>query len=244
SFVRPDENLERAVSIVAERLRDPVVADVQVRASGGVHFSDMLPVQPVDIFAGQDLVVLARYSGSGTARVDVEGHTNAGPITWSTTVTFPDRDRENAFVPRLWATQRIGWLSAEKRKAAADGSSTNEIDREIREVGVRPVPQGVTRDAAGYAAPKPLAELMRFERAKQATAQRASQSLAAADSASWGSNSMAATIRRAGTRVFVLRDSVWTDQRFHSGMRMIRVQPFGTGYFRVLELAPELRAAF
>jgi len=201
--------------------------------------------------------------------VDVEGHTNAGPITWSTTVTFPDRDRENAFVPRLWATQRIGWLSAEKRKAAADGSSTNEIDREIRElgerwgiptefssylvrepnvamvpVGVRPVPQGVTRDAAGYAAPKPLAELMRFERAKQATAQRASQSLAAADSASWGSNSMAATIRRAGTRVFVLRDSVWTDQRFHSGMRMIRVQPFGTGYFRVLELAPELRAAF
>jgi len=269
SFVRPDENLERAVSIVAERLRDPVVADVRVSATGGVHFSDMLPVQPVDIFAGQDLVVLARYSGSGTARVDVEGHTNAGPITWSTTVTFPDRDRENAFVPRLWATQRIGWLSAEKRKAAADGSSTNEIDREIRElgerwgiptefssylvrepnvamvpVGVRPVPQGVTRDAAGYAAPKPLAELMRFERAKQATAQRASQSLAAADSASWGSNSMAATIRRAGTRVFVLRDSVWTDQRFHSGMRMIRVQPFGTGYFRVLELAPELRAAF
>ena len=272
SFVRPDENLERAVSIVAERLRDPVVADVQVRASGGVHFSDVLPVQPVDIFAGQDLVVLTRYSGSGTARVDVSGHTNAGPITWSTTVNFPDRDRENAFVPRLWATQRIGWLSAEKRKAAADGGSTNEIDREIRElgerwgiptefssylvrepdvamvpVGVRPVPQGITRDAVGYAAPnapKASAEVLRFERAKQATAQRASLSLAEADSASWGSGGTAATIRRAGTRVFVLRDSVWTDERFHSGMRMIRVQPFGTGYFRVLELAPELRAAF
>jgi len=269
SFVRPDENLERAVSIVAERLRDPVVADVRVRATGSVHLSDMLPAQPVDIFAGQDLVLLARYSGSGAARVDVEGLTNAGPITWSTTVNFPDRDRENAFVPRLWATQRIGWLSAEKRKAAADGGSTSEIDREIRElgerwgiptefssylvrepnvamvpVGGRPVPQGVTRDAAGYAAAKPLMEVTRFERAKQATAQRASQSLAAADSASWGNNAPAATIRRAGTRVFVLRDSVWTDQRFHSGMRVIRVQSFGAGYFRVLELAPELRAAF
>src|SRR5205814_4686086 len=67
-FVRPDESIERAVELVASRLRQPVLSDVRISVEGGdVHLSRLYPTQPLDVFAGQDLVVLARYDGSGTA---------------------------------------------------------------------------------------------------------------------------------------------------------------------------------
>ena len=72
-FVRPDESVERMVGIVANRLVDPVLTDVRVRVEGGVRLSKLLPAQPADIFADRDLVIFARYSGHGSARVVVDG---------------------------------------------------------------------------------------------------------------------------------------------------------------------------
>lgn len=272
SFVRPEEDVARAVGVVASRLRDPVLADVRVRADG-VRLSRMLPAGPTDLFAGQDLVVLARYSGSGRARVRVEGRTSAGAVTWTQDVDLPERERANAFVPRLWATQRIGWLGAEKR----NGGGSPEIDAEIRALGERygiptefssylvQEPSVVANDPAaargtpgapgaplrlesrvvtGAVAGAAPSRADSFEAAKRATAQRESRSLAAADSASGVAGGGAAgAVRRAGDRLFVMREGTWTDQRYRDGMRVVRIQPFSPGYFRVLDLVPELRAA-
>ncbi|HET9004245.1 MAG TPA: VIT domain-containing protein, partial [Gemmatimonadaceae bacterium] len=51
SFVRPDEDVERAVSVVASRLTDPIVTDLRVRADG-VRLDRVLPNGPTDLFAG------------------------------------------------------------------------------------------------------------------------------------------------------------------------------------------------
>jgi Ca-activated chloride channel family protein len=133
-FLRPDESVERAVGLVAGRLTSPVLTDVRVHAEGsGVRLINVHPVLPADIFAGQDLVLFARYEGNGDGRIVVEGRTSDGPVSWTERVHFPDRDRENSFVARLWASQRIGWLAAEKRR---NGGNT-EIDNEIRDLGTR-----------------------------------------------------------------------------------------------------------
>ena len=108
----------------------------------------MLPAQPTDIFADRDLVLLARYTGHGTARVVVEGKRRGTPVHWTSTVDFPDRERENPFVARLWATQRVGFLSAEKRK---NGGST-EIDDEIRTLGER---YGIPTEFTSYLVTEP-----------------------------------------------------------------------------------------
>jgi hypothetical protein len=92
-----------------------------------------MPGGPIDVFAGQDLVVLARYEGEGEATVRLEGRAPSGPVTWSTRVNFRERERANPFVARLWAAQRIGWLAAEKRR---NGGST-ELNNEIRTLGER-----------------------------------------------------------------------------------------------------------
>src|SRR5207248_5235287 len=69
----------------------------------------------------------------GSARVIFEGRHGGERVRWSSTVDFPDHERDNPFVARLWATQRIGWLAAEKRK----NGGSSEIDDEIRSLGER-----------------------------------------------------------------------------------------------------------
>src|SRR5205814_3980846 len=147
SFVRPDGSVERAVGIVASRLTSPLVTDVRVHADG-VRLLKMHPSGPVDIFAGEDLVLLTRYDGSGNATLRFDGQTTSGPVSWTSRVFFPDRSRENPFVARLWATQRIGYLSAEKRK---NGGST-EVDDEIKQLGEQ---YGIPTEFSSYLVVEP-----------------------------------------------------------------------------------------
>lgn len=256
-FVRPNESVERAVSIVASRLTNPVATDLRVRVEGA-RLSKMHPAGPYDLFAGQDLVVLARYEGSGTILVRFEGESANGRVSWSTEAELPERDRENGFVARLWATQRVGYLSAERRRNGA----SPEIDDEIRSLGEKyGIPTELTsylvlepgvvanrsgRDLRGVsAAPAAEARVRRFEEAKAASAMRGAQTLSQADAAAApGLQNEGIVSRRVGTRTLILRDSVWTDARFSEGTRVIKVQPYSEAYFALIRELPDLGPAF
>ena len=258
-FVRPNESVERAVGIVASRLTSPVATDLRVSVEGA-RLSKMHPAGPYDLFAGQDLVVLARYTGSGTVLVRFEGESANGRVSWTTEAELPDNDRENAFVARLWATQRVGYLSAERRRSGA----SPEIDDEIRTLGEKyGIPTeltsylvlepgqvaGVRRDAAGWntavatgAAAAPQARA--FEEAKAASNMRAAQTLSQVVVAEEALRRDSIGSRRVGTRTFVIRDSVWTDARFKEGTRVVTVQPFSEAYFALVRELPDLAPAF
>lgn len=201
-FVRPDEDVERAVGVVASRLTSPVASDLRVSldcnrffgcAEGGVHLVQSLPDGPVDLFAGQDLVLLTRYTGRGHAVLQFDGRSASGPVHWTQNVDFPDHDRDNAFVPRLWATRRIGWLSAARRQNGA----SPEVDDELRQLGER---YGIPTELTSYLvqepqmamnrprdvdnamrAPMPSAPAQRFEEARKSSTQRDAQSVGAMD---------------------------------------------------------------
>ena len=146
-FVRAGENVERPVSLLASRLTNPVLTNVRVHVDG-VRLSRVQPSGSLDIFAGQDLVLLARYDGDGDATVRIEGQSAGGRTSWSSRAQFHRRSTTNAFVPRLWAAQRIGWLAAEKRR----GGSTREIDSEIRSLGER---YGIPTEFSSYLVVEP-----------------------------------------------------------------------------------------
>ena len=262
-FVRPDESVERTVGIVASRLVGPVLTDVRIRVEGDPRLSKMLPSQPSDLFADHDLVALTRYSGHGEARVIVEGNRRGTPVRWTSTVELPDRERDNQFVARLWAAQRVGYLSAEKRKHGA----SQEIDDEIRALGERyGIPteftsylvtephlavnrRGVMVPAMGAPAAMPAAD-QRFELAKAAAAQRSMSNIAVLDSlkaaapAADAGRSASSTTRKIDARTFALRDGVWTDLRFRAGMETIIIKPYSKAYFDLLTQLPELRSTF
>ena len=261
NFVRPDEDVERAVELVASRLRQPLLTDVRISVDGGdVRLSRMHPVAPFDVFAGQDLVVLARYEGSGHANVVVRGRANGREVRWATERNFPQEERENAFVPRLWATQRIGWLTAEKRR----NGGSSEIDDEIRRLGEkfgipteftsylvqepgrvadtklrRVMPMSVGGGAMG--APATAAPQAVFESAKKASAQRDVKSLAAAEIAN---DEASGEIKHAGTHMFRKDSDRWMDLRMKPDLQVYKVKAYSRSYFALLEKIPELRDAF
>ncbi len=261
SFVRPEESVERAVGIVASRLTSPLVTDIRVHGDG-VRLLRMHPSGPVDIFAGEDLVLLARYNGSGDAVVRFDGQTTSGPVSWSTRVNFPERSRENPFVARLWATQRVGYLSAEKRQHGG----SQEIDDEIRDLGDRfgiptefssylVVEPGMNRRrdmgaggvqlqgiVTGAATGAPAA--VQFEAAKTAAAQRSVTSLSMADEADFSGARQGGNVARAGNVTFVLRDSVWTDVRYKKTETILQVKPYSDAYFKLIEMVPDLHEVF
>jgi Ca-activated chloride channel family protein len=226
----------------------------------------------MDVFAGQDLVVLARYDGSGRANVVVRGRANGRDVRWSTQRVFPEDERENVFVPRLWATQRIGWLSAEKRR----NGGSSEIDDEIRQLGEK---FGIPTEFTSYLVQEPgrLADVDRlrrtgnqarlndvvvtsggrggsatpsaapapqiaFESARKASSQREAKSLAAAD-ASIDAGAGSET-KRAGARMFRRDGDRWIDSRMKTDVRVYKVKAYSQSYFALLEKLPELRDAF
>ncbi len=260
-FVRPEEDVERVVGVVAQRITRPVATDLRVRADG-VTLQQVMPAGRIDLFAGQELTILARYEGAAPrGRITITGRTPDGPVTWETDASFPRQRTQDAFVGRLWATQRVGWLSAERRR---NGAST-ELDSEIRDLGTRwgipteltsylvlepgmsvptttgpigrtgrPLPMGRGDLAgAGAAAPPPSA----FEAARQAADMRSSRSVAESEQKLDGRRE-----RRTANRMFTLQDSVWTDTRAAAPQaRTVRVRPYSAAYFALMEHLAELR---
>lgn len=268
-FVRPSEDVERAVSIVSSRLANPIATDVRVSADD-IRLSKILPVLPIDVFAGQNIVILARYSGSGSATLRFDGSSPSGPIHWTQRVNFPRDERGNSFIGRLWATQRVGYLSAERRRVGGNA----ELDGEIRALGQRygipteftsflvqeprPTVTAGVQLRSPMGAPTALSQVVTtgvaassanaFEAAKQATAQRSATSLAAADAATvrGPSGMLPDDVRRIGDRTFTLAHGVWTDSRVvtkvtDSSVVKVRVQSFSAAYFRVLDIVPSIK---
>ncbi|MDE3172357.1 MAG: VWA domain-containing protein [Gemmatimonadota bacterium] len=272
-FVRPDENVERAVGIVAQRLVDPVATDLRVRVEGGgVQLRDVVPALPADLFAGQDLVVMARYTGSGSGRVVVEGRQRGHAVRWTTDASLGRDARGNRFIPRLWAAQRIGYLSAEQRK---NGGSP-ELDDEIRTLGER---YGIPTEFTSYLVQEPRyavdavggvrrgampasvqlngvvvtgvaggvaaanAPVAQFEAAKLAASQRQLKTTAALDSLTAAVPSLGGgATRTANGHTFTLRDGRWVDGRLTDSTRVVQVQLYSKAYFTLLDRIPELRA--
>jgi Ca-activated chloride channel homolog len=268
AFVRPDENVERAVELLATRLRQPLLTNVRVSIDGDVRLSRMYPTGQLDVFAGQDLVLLARYEGSGRANVVVQGRANGREVRWATERNFPAQERENAFVPRLWATQRIGWLAAEKRR----NGGSSEIDDEIRRLGERfGIPTEFTsylvqepgnladRDptrlrrtrsdqanvtssiGSGSGAPSAAPQAV-FESARKATAQRDAKSVAAADATE--SADMGGQMKRAGTTLFRKEADRWVDVGMKNDLQVYKVKAYSRSYFALLERIPALKEPF
>jgi Ca-activated chloride channel homolog len=135
-YVLPDEDLEVKVSSFYTKINDPVLSDLKLSFSGGVRFSKMHPSALPDLFKGDQLVVFGRYNGSGDSAIKLEGILNGERRSFTYEASFPARATDNTFLPKIWATRRVGFLLDQIRLHGEEKELKDEIVDLARKHGI------------------------------------------------------------------------------------------------------------
>lgn len=137
TYVLPEEDLEVKLSNFYTKIKEPVLSGVKLAFSGSeIRTTKMYPNALPDLYKGQELVAFGRYSGHGAGAVKISGTLNGATREYTTDVNFVENDATNGFIPRLWATRRVGWLLDEIRLHGESAELKDEVVRLAREHGI------------------------------------------------------------------------------------------------------------
>jgi len=268
-YIRPGENIERAVGTLAAKVASPVLTDVTITAGSGIELYDLQPGGLPDLFAGDEMVVLGRYRGTGNGEwsLTVQGRRNGKQEEFRTTIGQREND-DARYIEQLWAARKAGALSREIRLHG----QTQELMNALKQLALR---YGILTEYTSYLVQEPSVALRRQaeDRVMQAPAAApADQAGAEAVGRAARERSMSDAmllqevvvtgsvnaskldeIRRArsginptqrvGGRLFIMRDSTWTDLGHGDSLRVVTIAPYSDAYFALLKAVPDLREA-
>lgn len=268
AYVRPGEDIERAVGSLAAKVASPVLTDLSLAGSQGVELYDLQPGSLPDLFAGDEMVVFGRYRGVGSGErvVTVRGRRNGREEQFQAALT--DREADARYVEQLWAARKAGALSREIRLRG----QTPELMNALKQLALR---YGILTEYTAYlvqepnvvvrrqfedrimrapaAAPEPRAQTgagavdRAARQAEMASAVSLSAVTVRADSADLDAMLRARSgvnpTQRVGGRLFIWRDSTWTDLSHGDSLRVVTVAAYSDAYFALLRAVPELAQA-
>lgn len=127
-YVEPKEDLEVKVSNFFTKVNYPVLTDLQLDM-GGAKTDLIYPRNIPDVFRGSQVTLIGRYSNASSLesvslRLSGKSSGQSRSYTYDK-LSFPLRAETNDYLPRLWATRRVGWLMEQIR--------TNGEQRELRD---------------------------------------------------------------------------------------------------------------
>jgi len=270
-YVEPKEDLEVKVSNFFSKVNYPVLTDLKLDMAG-VQTDLVYPRAMPDLFRGSQVILIGRYRNPidmDFVRLQLSGNGNgAARQFFYNNLRFPLREDGNDFLPRLWATRRVGWLMEQVR---TNGEQA-ELREEIVDLGTRygivtPYtsylalePEAATRNgtnlpfsgrdfgvgrAMNAPPPAPKAADVRASTGEGAVLQskraREQQEMVRIDK-----DQASSAIKTAGGKTFYLREGVWTDSEFKLDAKLPEtVVKFGSDeYFALLKQKPELGTYF
>ena len=179
-YILPEENLEYKVSRFYAKISEPVLADLKLRIDGPDRVRGIYPKNLPDLFKGDQMVVLGRYEpGEKKGKITLEGTIRGKKKTFEYEAVFPKEKEGNSFIPRIWATRRVGYLLDEIRLRGENKELKEEVARLARKYGIvtpytsyliiedeKDIPlarRSLGRVAPGAAAPVAERELLEIE---------------------------------------------------------------------------------
>ncbi len=236
-YVAEDENLEVAVSNYYEKISSPLLSDLKIDFKG-IEVRDTYPRVMPDLFKGSQLVLVGKYTGKGEVAVVLSGKVG------KETKRFVLKDQELIkteaynFLPRLWATRRIGYLIEEIRLQGAN----KELIDEVKKLGLK------------YGIVTPYTSFLVTEKERRAldmAAPEAEEALKARDVTGVGAVKIARSaqklkavaqapqvvsqmIKYKEDKTFYLRDEYWVDSLYEEESPVKEVRFNSEEYFRLL----------
>lgn len=135
-YVEPKEDIEVKVSSFFSKVNYPVLTDLKLDM-GDVQTDLIYPRNMPDLFKGGQITLIGRYGNEqelNNIRLRLTGKTGREARSYSyANLQFPLREEDNDFLPRLWATRRVGWLMEQVRS----NGEQKELRDEIVDLGTR-----------------------------------------------------------------------------------------------------------
>jgi Ca-activated chloride channel homolog len=135
-YVLADEDLELKLSSFFTKINAPVLTNLKLDFPTGIRADRFYPMPIPDLFKGSQLVIAGRYSGSAKGTLTLRGSANGQPQEFSFPVDFSKNEPSHDFIPRLWATRRIGFLLDEIRLHGDNPELRQEIVELARRYGI------------------------------------------------------------------------------------------------------------
>ena len=264
-YVQPKEDLEIKVSNFFQKVSSPVLADLDLDF-GPVRTEYTYPRKLTDLFRGMQMTIIGRYKNSNDLKnitLKLTGKAGRESRTFNyPNLDFPIRSDENNFLPRLWASRRVGWLLEQIR---ANGE-TKETRDEVVEIGTRyglvtPYTSYLATDGsmANFQPDAPMAGNLRREAAKKVAAtsgadavglstQQNSMQMNSRAVASEKDDRQQIIIRNTAqnqfvaNRNFINQSGVWIDSDYSETARLpeISIKFASDEYFKLIEKEREL----
>jgi len=257
-YVRPTESIEAKVSSFYAKISSPVLTEVKLSFSGAA-VSELFPRELPDLFKGEQMVLVGRYKPhTSAATIELTGKVDGETKSFRYPVSFAGRAGYN-FVPRVWASRKIGYLTDEIRLHGMNDELVEEIVRLSKRYGIITEYTSflIREDDMLFAPAAEQAEMLRraggdlaeaksgaagvgqaqtAQRLKGQTAggQGAAQAPAAYYDAA-GREVQVQTVQYADDLTFFFADGYWTDSRYDPEKhQLIEVKAFSEAYFALL----------
>ncbi len=116
-YVLPNEDIEAHVAKLYARIGAPILVDLKVDfhlenmpVERGPAVSRVYPKNEIDLFAGDQLVLVGRYKQPGDAQVTIRGRVDGQEQSFDFPAKFVEKslDDTHAFIEKLWAVRRVG----------------------------------------------------------------------------------------------------------------------------------------
>ena len=135
NYVTPNEDIEVAVSSLFRKMNEPVLVDVGVNF-GEIVTKELTPKNLPDLFREEQLTILGRYEGHGDIVLKLRGIIGSEQHEFSKNVHFSELERDNDFLPHLWAQRRVAELMDEVALNGGNEELRREIKRLSEEYGI------------------------------------------------------------------------------------------------------------
>jgi Ca-activated chloride channel homolog len=269
-YVEPKEDLEVKVSNFFTKVNYPVLTELQLDLAG-VDTDLIYPRSVPDVFRGSQVTLIGRYRNKSdleSMRLRLSGKSGGVSRSYAyENLRFPLRSDANEYLPRLWATRRVGWLMEQVRTNGEQKELRDEIvdlgtrygivtpytsnlaleDEETRRITSLRLQPGVVDGNLDrlrpMAAPKAAdatasTGAVAVEQSKRAREQQEIYRIS--------EDKPSSLVRRVGGKTFYLRDGVWTDAELNADAKLPEtVLSFGSDeFFALLKQKPSLANFF
>ena len=248
-YVKPEEDIEVKVSNFYTKIKNPVLSNPELKFEN-IAVKDMYPQELPDLFKGSQLIMFGRYSGSGDSPIILRGEIGDKERIFTYEVNFPRENLKNDFIPRLWATRKIGYLLDEIRLYGEEKELVDEIIELSLEYGIMtPYTSFLVEVDTDLGRP------VSMERARKGFFDSITENLLYAPTGVGGYKASTSTrglkeskvaesgserVKFVGTKTFYFKDDVWLDNDYSKEKETTDIKYGSDTYFKLLQDYPEV----